>query len=91
MNDPTDPPDKRPPYWIRGERTRRHSYFYPRDDRAGFALMLFIAVLGLLALIFGIRGMLGSPQPQRRDMILSGIGLLSAVLGLYQANRLRRS
>jgi hypothetical protein len=38
MERPTDFQDKRTSYWIRGPRTRRHIYFYPSDDRAGFAL-----------------------------------------------------
>lgn len=90
MEQPTDPREKRSAYWIRGPRTRRHVYFYPSDDRAGFALMLFIGVLGLVALGLGARNILASPGVQRRDVILVGIGLFAAAIGLYQANRLRR-
>jgi hypothetical protein len=89
MNCPIDPDDKRSSFWIRGPRTRRHIYFYASDDRAGFALMLFIGVLGLIALGLGIKSILGSPEIQRRDVILAGIGLIAAAIGLYQANRLR--
>jgi hypothetical protein len=89
MNLPNDPDDKRPSYWIRGPRTRRHIYFFPSDDRAGFALMLLIGILGLIALALGVRNILGSPEIQRRDVILTGIGLIAAATGLYQANRLR--
>jgi hypothetical protein len=89
MNLPNDPHDKRPSYWIRGARTRRHIYFFPSDDRAGFALMLFIGILGLIALGLGVKNILGSPEIQRRDVILTGIGLVAAAIGLYQANRLR--
>jgi hypothetical protein len=90
MEHPTDPQEKRSSFWIRGPRTRRHIYFYPSDDRAGFALMLFIGILGLIALGLGIKNIVRSPEVQWRDVILTGIGLLAATLGLYQANRLRR-
>lgn len=89
MEPPTDPHEKRSSYWIRGPKTRWHAYFYPSDNRAGFALMLFIGILGLIALGFGIKNILGSPDVQRPDVILSGIGLIAAVVGLYQAYRLR--
>jgi hypothetical protein len=89
MAHPTDPDEKRSSYWIRGPRTRRHIYFYPSDDRAGFALMLFIGILGLIALGLGIKNIFGSADVQRRDVILIGIGLFAAAIGLYQANRLR--
>jgi hypothetical protein len=52
--------------------------------------MLFIAILGLIALGLGIKNIIGSPEVQWRDVILTGIGLFAAALGLYQANRLRR-
>ena len=90
MKQPTDPQETRPSYWVRGPKTRRHTYFYPSDDRAGFALMLLIAILGLVALGVGARNILVSPQPQPRDLILAGLGLIVAATGLYQANRLRR-
>jgi hypothetical protein len=90
MDPPTEPPEKPASYWIRGPKTRRHSYFYPSDNRAGFALMLFICILGMIALIFGIKNILGSPEVQGRDVILSGIGFIAAAIGLYQAYRLRR-
>jgi hypothetical protein len=90
MEHPTDPHEKRSSFWIRGPRTRRHIYFYPTDDRAGFALMLFVGILGLIALGLGIKNIIGSPAIQWRDVILTGIGLFAAALGLYQANRLRR-
>jgi hypothetical protein len=51
--------------------------------------MLFIGILGLIALGFGIKNILGSPEVQRRDVILTGIGSIAAAIGLYQANRLR--
>jgi hypothetical protein len=89
MKHPTDPHEKRSSYWIRGPRTRRHIYFYPSDDRAGFALMLFIGILGLIALGLGIKNIIGSPEVQRRDVILIGIGFIAAEIGLHQANRLR--
>jgi hypothetical protein len=91
MENPADPDDKRSAYWIRGPSTRRHTYFYPSDDRAGFALMLFIGILGLIALGLGVKNILGHPQLQPRDVILTGVGLMAAATGLYQANRLRRS
>jgi hypothetical protein len=90
MDHPTDPHEKRSLFWIRGPKTRRHIYFYPSDDRAGFALMFFIGILGLIALGLGVKNIIGSPEVQRRDVILAGIGLFAAALGLYQANRLRR-
>ena len=89
MDHPTDPNDKRSSYWIRGPKTRRRSYFYPSDDRAGFTLMLFIGILGLIALGLGVKNIIGSSEVQQRDVILTGIGLLLAAIGLYQANRLR--
>lgn len=52
--------------------------------------MLFICILGMIALIFGIKNILGSPEVQGRDVILSGIGFIAAAIGLYQAYRLRR-
>jgi hypothetical protein len=51
--------------------------------------MLLIGVLGLIALFIGIKNILGSPEAQRRDAILTGIGLITAAIGLYQAYRLR--
>jgi NhaP-type Na+/H+ or K+/H+ antiporter len=51
--------------------------------------MLFVGILGLIALGFGIRNVLGSQELQLRDVILTGIGLLTAAIGLSQANRLR--
>ena len=89
MDLPNEPHDKRRPYWIRGPRTRRYIYFFPSDDRAGFALMLFVGLLGLTALGLGVKNILGSPEIQRRDVILTGIGLIAAAIGLYQASRLR--
>jgi hypothetical protein len=89
MNDPIDRQDKRSSYWIRGPRTRRHIYFFASDDRAGFALMLLIGILGLIALSVGIKNILSSPEIHRRDLILSGVGLIAAAISLYQANRLR--
>jgi hypothetical protein len=90
MEHPTEPSEKRSSFWIRGPKTRRHIYFYPSDDRAGFALMLFIGILGLIALGLGVKNIIASPEVQQRDVILTGIGLFAAALGLYQANRLRR-
>ena len=52
--------------------------------------MSFIGILGLIALGFGIKNILTSPEIQRRDGILVGVGLISAAIGLYQANRLRQ-
>jgi hypothetical protein len=89
MERPTDPRDKPSSYWIRGPRTRRHIYFYPSDNRAGFALMLLIGVLGLIALGIGMMHILGSSQVQRDDVILAGIGILAASIGLFQAYRMR--
>jgi len=67
MERPTDPRDKASSYWIRGPRTRRHFYFYPSDNRAGFALMLLIGILGLIALGFGMMRIVGSSKVQRDD------------------------
>ena len=89
MERPTDPRHKVPTYWIRGPRTRRHIYFYPSDNRVGFTLMLFIGVLGLMGLGIGMMHILGSSKVQRDDVILAGIGIVAASIGLYQANRLR--
>ena len=89
MERPTDPRDKAQSYWIRGPRTRRHTYFYPSDNRAGFALMLLIGLLGLIALGVGMVHILGSTKVQRDDAILAGIGIVAASIGLYQAIRLR--
>ena len=89
MERPTDPCDKAPSYWKRGPRTRRHTYFYPSDNRAGFALMLLIGVLGLIALGIGMVHILGSTKVQRDDATLVGIGIAAASIGLYQAYRLR--
>ena len=86
---PTDPRDKPSGYWIRGPRTRRHIYFYPSDNRAGFTLMLLIGVLGLIALGIAMMHILGSSIAQREDVMLAGIGIFAASIGLYQANRLR--
>ena len=89
MERPTDPRDKASSYWIRGPRTRRHTYFYPSDHWAGFTLMLFIGVLGLMGLGIGMVHILGSSKVQRDDVILAGIGIVAASIGLYQAYRLR--
>ena len=59
------------------------------DNRAGFTLMLLIGVLGLIALGIGVVRILGSTKVQRDDVILAGIGIVAASIGLYQANRLR--
>jgi len=75
---------------VRGPRTRRHCYFHPPDDRAAFALMVLIAVLGLIAFGIGVKCMIGSAEIQRRDVILAGIGLLAATVGLYQTKQVRR-
>jgi hypothetical protein len=53
-------------------------------------LMLLIGILGLIALGFGIKNILGLPEVKMNDVILSGTGLIAAVIGLYQAYRLRR-
>lgn len=90
MEHPTDPQEKRSSYWTRGPKTRRHIYFYPSDNRAGFALMLLICILGLIALGFGVKNILGSPEVDSRDVILAGIGVIAAAIGLYQAYRLRQ-
>ena len=89
MERPTDPRDKVSSSWIRGPRTRRHIYFYPSDNRADFTLMLLIGVLGLIALGVGMMHILGSSKVQRGDVILAGIGVAAASIGLFQANRLR--
>ena len=52
--------------------------------------MLFIGVLGLIALGVGVMHILGSSKVQRDDEILTGIGIIAASIGLYQANRLRK-
>jgi hypothetical protein len=51
--------------------------------------MLLIGILGLIALGFGIKNILSSPAVQRRDEILTGIGLAATAVGMYQAYRLR--
>jgi len=89
MELPPDPRDRSSSYWIRGPRTRRHIYFYPADNRAGFALMLLIGLLGLIALGIGTMRIFSSSSVQREDVILTGIGIVVASIGLYQANRLR--
>jgi hypothetical protein len=89
MKTPPDPNDGRPGYWIRGERTRLHRYFYPSDDRAGLALMLLIAGLGLLAFGIGLTHVSRSSHVHRADLVLIGIGFVVAAVGLYQASRLR--
>jgi len=89
MERPSDPRAKASSYWIRGQRTRRHIYFYPSDNRVGFTLMLFIGVLGLMALGIGMVHILGSSKVQRDDVILAGIGIVATSIGLYQAYRLR--
>jgi hypothetical protein len=89
MQRSTDPRDNRQPFWRRGAQTRRHIYFYPSDDRAGIALMLLIATLGLLAMGIGLRHVFTSLEVLRADVILVVVGVLAASLGLYQANRLR--
>jgi hypothetical protein len=85
----TDPRDKPSSYWLRGPQTRRHVYFYPSDNRAGFTLMLLIGVLGLIALGIGMMHILASSAVERNDVIPAGIGIVAASIGLYQANRLR--
>ena len=89
MKHPADPPEKSSSYWIRGARTRYRTYFHPSDDRAGFALMSLITVLGLIALGVGLMHILGSQVTQRRDLVLAAIGLFTAAVGAYQASRLR--
>ena len=51
--------------------------------------MLLIGVLGLIALGVGMMHILGSSKVQRGDVILAGIGVAAASIGLFQANRLR--
>ena len=51
--------------------------------------MLLIGMLGLIALGIGMMHILGSSIAQREDVILAGIGIFAASIGLYQANRLR--
>ena len=51
--------------------------------------MLLIGVLGLIALGVGMMHILGSSKVQRDDVILAGIGVVAASIGLFQANRLR--
>ena len=51
--------------------------------------MLLIGVLGLIALGIGMMHILGASRVQRDDVILAGIGIVAASIGLYQANRLR--
>jgi hypothetical protein len=51
--------------------------------------MLLVGVLGLIALGIGMMHILGSSKAQRDDVILAGIGIVAASIGLYQANRLR--
>jgi hypothetical protein len=89
MERPPDPRDKPTSYWIRGPATRRHIYFYPSDNRAGFILMLVIGMLGLLAVGIGLTNILVSSKIQRDDAILTGIGIVAVSIGLRQANRLR--
>jgi hypothetical protein len=86
---PTDPRDKSSSYWRRGPRTRRHIYFYPSDNRAGFALLLLVGVLGLIALGIGVMHIFTSTSVQREDVILTGIGIVVTAIGMYQANRMR--
>jgi hypothetical protein len=51
--------------------------------------MLLIGVPGLIALGIGVMHILNSTKVQRDDVILAGIGIVAASIGLYQANRLR--
>ena len=51
--------------------------------------MLLIGVLGLIAgLGIGMMHILASSEVQHDDVILTGIGIVAASIGLYQANRL---
>jgi len=51
--------------------------------------MLLISVLGLIALGIAMMHILGPTGAQRDDVILAGIGIVTALIGLYQAVRLR--
>jgi hypothetical protein len=51
--------------------------------------MLVIGLLGLIALGIGMMHILDSSDVQRDDVMLAGIGIVVASIGLYQANRLR--
>ena len=83
-----DPPRK--PYWTRGAKTGRHTYFTPADDLPGVLLFGLIAVLGAVAVVVAARHFLASEAVLRRDGMLLGIGLGLVVLGSVQGWRLWR-
>lgn len=51
--------------------------------------MLLVGILGLIALVFGVKNILGSGPVQWRDGILTAVGFIAAAIGMYQAYRLR--
>jgi len=83
-----DPPRK--PYWTRGAKTKRHTYYMPANDLPGVLLFGLIAVLGVAALVVAARHILMSAAVVRRDGTLLVIGLGMLVLGAAQAYRLWR-
>ena len=83
-----DPPRK--PYWTRGAKTKRHTYYMPANDLPGVLLFGLIAVLGAVALVVAALHILVSAAVTRRDGALLGIGLGLLVLGAAQAYRLWR-
>jgi hypothetical protein len=90
MSDKSYPDAPRKPYWTRGAKTARHTYFYPADDLPGVLLFGLIAVLGAAAVVVAARHILISEAIVRRDGTLLGIGLLAFALGSVQGYRLWR-
>ena len=83
-----DPPRK--PYWTRGAKTKRHTYYTPGNDLPGVLLFGLIAVLGAVALIVAAWHILATEAVGRRDVTLLVIGLAMLVLGTVQGYRLWR-
>ncbi len=86
MQQPKEP--KSPRWWTRGPRTSRHLYFYPTNNVPGVLLFALIFLLGCWALAIVIFHAMKTEHLVRQDVVLAGIGVVSATLGLAQIRRL---
>ncbi|HVY24030.1 MAG TPA: hypothetical protein VG962_11830 [Steroidobacteraceae bacterium] len=87
MNEPSNE-DKS--YWVAGARTRRHRYFYPRNNMPGILLFGVIAVLGCLTLVVAMRHYMVARSLTNPDFVLGVIGLFAVLLSIYQSWKLWR-
>ena len=86
-DEPSGPPGK---WWVRGESTSRHRYFFPTGSLQGVLLFALIALLGLASLLVGAHHSIVRHDINRRGLVLCLVGFTCLLLGCVQGWKLAR-